>query len=286
MWTARMLMESGRDENLPVESVGRRQSLTRELIPLARNLAGNMGLRVPWHLLDATASNTPSVWADPISSWAERAAEEVPELFVTHSRRDGGEVALESKANGIQFWHENTAVVIAVPEGADMIAINYNWDDWVPFPAPLTDYGAEVEGELLPSLDCRLYAGEKSVILEADSLPQQWRVPAEMLQDRRPSFTWYFKVRRRSGLLIGRIVRRFLRRPTPVTPDPGFLMRLTDEERRLDPPPAPQCPRIESVGNASTDTPLFVVVHGTFSCAVQIAMRIRGICPRHESSQI
>jgi len=41
MWTARVLMESGRDEELLAESVERRQNLTSELISLARNLAGN-----------------------------------------------------------------------------------------------------------------------------------------------------------------------------------------------------------------------------------------------------
>jgi hypothetical protein len=281
MWTARVLMESGNDEGLPVESVGPRQSLTSELILLARNLAADSGLRVPWHLLEATAYSSPSVWADPISSWAARAAEELPELFVTLSQGNDGEVALESKTYGIQFWHENTAVVIAVPEGADVIAIEYEWDDWVPYPARITDYGSDAEGELLPTLDCRLYAGEKSVILEADSLPQQWHIPPVVVMDRKPAFRWYFKVKRRAGLLIGRIVRRSLRRPAPVTLDPGFHMRLTDEERRLD-PTSLKCPRIESMAEASADIPLIVVVHGTFSCAVQIAMRIRGICPAHE----
>jgi len=278
MWTARVLMESGKDEDLHPESVGRRQSLTSELIPLAHKLAENSGLRVPWHLLDAIASNTPSVWADPISSWAGRAAEELQTLFVTRSRGENGEVALESKAHGIQFWHENTAVVIAVPEGADVIRIGYEWDDWVPYPSRLADYGPDAEGELPPTLDCRLYCGEKSVILEADSLPQEGYMPPVMLQDRKPAFRWYFRVRRRAGLLIGRIVRRFLRKPAPITHDPGFLMRLTDEERRLE-PTAPKCPRIENVAEASPDTPLVVVVHGTFSCAVQVAVRIGEVRP-------
>jgi hypothetical protein len=126
MWTARVLMESGKEEGLHAESVGRRQSLTSELIPLAHKLAENSGLRVPWHLLDATASNTPSVWADPISSWAGRAAEELQTLFVTRSRGENGEVALESKAHGIQFWHENTAVVIAIPEGLTLFESTMN----------------------------------------------------------------------------------------------------------------------------------------------------------------
>jgi pimeloyl-ACP methyl ester carboxylesterase len=278
MWTARVLTESGKDEDLPVEFVGQRQALTTELIPLARNLADKMHVRVPWHILDAIASSTPSVWADPISSWAGRAAEELQTFFVTRSRGENGEVALESKESGIQFWHESTAVVVVIPDGSDQLAIEYQWDDWIPYPSRLANYGPDPEGELPPTLDCRLYSGEKSVILEADSLPQEGYMPPEMLQDRKPVFRWYFKVKRRAGLLIGRIVRRLLRRPAPITRDPGFLMRLTDEERRLD-PLAAKCPRIENVADASPDTPLVVVVHGTFSCAVQMAVRIREVRP-------
>ena len=99
------------------------------------------------------------------------------------------------------------------------------------------------------------------MILEADSLPQQWHIPPVVVMDRKPAFRWYFKVKRRAGLLIGRIVRRSLRRPAPVKPDPGFHMRLTNEERRLDPPQSLKCPRIESMAEASADIPLVVVVH-------------------------
>jgi hypothetical protein len=278
MWTARVLMESGKDQNLPVEAVGQRQPLTAELIPLARNLAERMEVDVPWHILDSTASSTPSVWADPISSWAERAAEQLQTFFVTRSRGENGEAALESKEHGIRFWHESTAVVLMVPGGADQIAIEYQWDDWIPYPSRLANYGPDAEGELPPTLDCRLYSGGKSVILEADSLPQDGYMPPGMLQDRKPAFRWYFKVQKRAGLLIGRIVRRFLTRPAPITHDPGFRMRLTDEERRLD-QSALKCPRIENVAAASPETALVVVVHGTFSCAVQMAMRIREVRP-------
>jgi pimeloyl-ACP methyl ester carboxylesterase len=275
MWTARALMNSGEDRSLLLSSIERRHASMRELIDPARGLIEEVGVAVPWHLLDAAIDLGPSPWADPIPLWASDVSASDNEFAIRRFRDNQGNLVLESEAHGIQVWHEATAVVIPVPPGAVQIGIEYEWDRWIPVPH-FVEYDPNAEGELLPTLDGRLYAGEKSVILETDNQPAMWSVPPEMLLDRQARFRWLFRVTDRAGLFIGRIARRLIRRPSPIIHDPGFLARLTDEEARLGTPNT--LPRIEEI-NGGAD-PLAVVVHGTFSCSVEIASRIRELCPQ------
>ncbi len=169
MWTARALMNNGEDRSLPLSSIERRHASMRELIDPAKGLIEDIGAAVPWHLLDAAMDLGPSPWADPIPLWAsEVAAASDTELAIRSFRDNRGNLVLESEAHGIQVWHEATAVVIPVPSWCRSNSHRIRMGPMASDTPHFVEYDPNSEGELLPTLDGRLYAGEKSVVLETD----------------------------------------------------------------------------------------------------------------------
>lgn len=276
MWTARLLTSSREERPLALNMIEGRHASLRELAGLARETVTRVDVAVPWGLIDALAEVGPVPWADPIAAWASLLAER-DGITVRGAYDNSENPALESEALGLRVWHQPSAVVIPIPNDAVQIAIDYEWDRGTRF-SGFVEYGPNAEGEILPTLDGRLYTGSQSAILETDDPPTMYSVPREMHQDRQPLFRWFFGVANRSGMFIGRIVRRFVRRPAPITHDPGFLARLEDEESRLG--SLDLCPRIDAVPPGKGTAPLAIVIHGTFSCAVDTAMRIQHICPQ------
>jgi hypothetical protein len=284
MWTAQALMQSGESAELKILQIGGRHSPIREILPLARDLASSVGVKAPWHLLETAIDSGPSPWSDPISVWAAEMTQSSSfGIAFRRLRTPGGDVGIDWEEGGVQVWQVPTVVVVPVPNGAAQLSIDYEWDRDVPFPRLFEPHVREFEPhvrgevELFPTFDGRLYMGNESSILEADEHPAGWNL-REMLLDRQPRFRWLFGVKNRAGVLIGRLARRLVRRPQRIISDPGFSARLTAEEAR-DPRTSATCPRIEHMRSSHKSIPMVVVVHGTFSCAMEAAERVRAACP-------
>lgn len=276
MWTAQVLMENGQTRELKPFSIEGQHVPMRELASLIADAIANFDGPVPMHLFDTMYKEDPTPWADPIPAWALQLANYPDAGFTASSSREAdGDLTIISKLYGLQIWHEKTVAIIPIPAGAVQLGITYESDQL----RALRGYvraDSNREGELLPTLDARLYSGENSVILEADSAPFQVDIRPEILHDRQARFRWLLGVAKTSGVLIGRIARRFIRKPLMLTSDPGFKARLLAEEARVAIPLSG--PRIEHFVPGNCITPIVVVVHGTFSCSVAIAAAVRSVC--------
>lgn len=149
----------------------------REITPLVRSIAAEIGVEAPWHLLDAASDISPAPWSDPIPIWASDQSGAIKTQIVA---RQGGrhteEIVLDWEEQGLQVWHQPTVVVIPVPPGSVQLGVEYEWDRAIPFRS-FVEFDQTAEGEILPTLDARFYIGERSVILEADSAPTTFSIP-------------------------------------------------------------------------------------------------------------
>lgn len=275
MWTAQALTESRETRRLEILAIEDRHMSLKELLPQVRQLSG---IAPPWHVLEGTAESGPSPWADPIPSWIGGLSElSNSGISVRRTRESRDELAISWEEHGVQVWHHPTVVVIPVPEGVEQLSIEYEWERNHVVP---NFYRADesTEAELLPALDARLYTGEQSSIFELDKPPDQFNIPREMLHDRQPRFRWLVGVKKMPGVLIGRIARRFVRRPPTLITDDGFKSRLDSEEAK-DPQTAKACPYIQDLPPLQSDDMLVVAVHGTFSCSMEAASYLRNASP-------
>lgn len=279
MWSAQVRTESGDVRSIQVAQIEGKHSVMEDVLAVTRDIMAHPEIPVPWHLLEKAAREGPTPWTDPIPAWAPMLGDfnEAGLSFRT-SEVPGAQLAITWEANGIEAWHHPTLVVVPVPDDAEQLRIKYDWDRASPWPNFAWNW-PDPYRELPPTLDGRLYMGSESTVLESDILPWSQEGPQQMLEDKMPGFSWLLGVKRRTGVFIGRLVRRFLRHQPEVRADPGFMARLTDEEAR-DKDTAEACPRIESPTSLRSTNPVVIVVHGTFSCAMATAALVRAVCPQ------
>jgi hypothetical protein len=278
MWIAQALTESRETRQLEIVAIEDRHTSLKELLQQIRQVSESSGIVPPWHVLEETVELGPSPWADPIPNWIDRLSEPSNSgISVRRTRESHDELAISWEEQGGQAWHHPTVVVIPVPKGAEQLSIEYEWERTQAVPNFYTP-DKSTEAELLPALDARLYTGEQSSIFELDEPPDQVNFSREMLHDRQPRFRWFVGVKNTPGVLIGRIVRRFVRRRPILIEDPGFDSRLASEEAK-DPETARTCPCIQDLAPLQSDSMLVVAVHGTFSCSMEAASYLRNACP-------
>ena len=231
---------------------------------------------IPWHLLEATAESGPTPWADPIPLWVPERGFDTDSIKV--ERGPDGVVSLSLPESGRSVWQHPTVVLTTIPEGAVALILQYTWD-LTNLQPTFTDPGVDAVGEILPVLDGRLYGGTESVILEINEPPTETWVSHAGSMTRHWVHSWTIAARNLSGLFVGKITRRSVNRPRPLLSDPGFLPRLKAEEARN--PLGAGCKEILDFKTYDLDptVPLLVAVHGSFSCAIELASFLKEAAP-------
>ncbi len=257
MWIVSARGLGGGQVPLQFTTIDGNDSTMEQVIAAARRLANGGDLAIPWHLLSVIADRGPIPWADAIPTWAPKARDAEPgsrDDFSVGYNDEISSVVVDSPLYGMRLWHERTTLILIVPAEAAELKVGYRLD------------GLKFDREILPTLDGRLYAGSRSAVLEFEDKPTAiW--PSAL----GPVYRWTLGVLGRPGIFVGRIVRHigFGRRPPPPS-DPAYNDRLTFDERNA----SSLTPRLDQFGDFSGKKPLAIVIHGTFSCAVDIANQI------------
>ncbi|MBB6144463.1 pimeloyl-ACP methyl ester carboxylesterase [Silvibacterium bohemicum] len=275
MWQVTAVFEDRRPEYIDFTQFEDQHQLFSDLVPIARERWGATK-GIPWHVLEATAENGPAPWSDPIPLWATEGSLETDSIRI--ERGPEGAVALSLRESGHLVWQHPTVVLTVIPEGAVELILQYRWN--LPgFQPTFVDYGVDAVGELLPVLDGRLYGGAESVILEVNEPPAHtWMNRAGSIA-REWAHSWKIGVRNLSGLFVGKIARRAVDRPRPLLRDPGYIPRLRAEEARDS--LGASCKELSNFKTSDVNpaVPLVVAVHGSFSCSVELASRLKVASP-------
>lgn len=275
MWTVMAVFDGKPPQYIEFAQVEGEHRLLADLLPMARERWGDHS-GIPWHVMEAVSKRQPAPWADPIPLWA--GSDGVDDRHIRVSLDREGSVILSLSEYGRSVWQHPTVVLTVIPDGAVEIILQYGWD--LPESQPtFVDLEGETSGELLPTLDGRLYGGSESVILEINEPPSDTWMRRAKSTSRRWIHSWRLNVRGLSGMFVGRILRRGVERPRPVHHDPGFIARLNSELARN--PLGASCKEISNFKAADVDpaVPLIVAVHGSFSCAVELASRLKEASP-------
>jgi hypothetical protein len=155
--------------------------------------------------------------------------------------------------------------VVRVPSGVSAIALQYSPDEgfqageWQALERVLR---AHVDGEITPILVWRAYVGENTASVDGTS-------DIELGKWKRVGFA----VTTRTTYLIGRVAMTINSRRRPLTRDPTRARRLakwTADQSAI----VQGCPELGSA--YPTQHRAVIAVHGTMSCAIPMAMALKG----------